>query len=75
MKPKQYVCVHCGEELTNGMHLNPWLPWPTYECPFVQGGVPACNQGQEWYGRNTWVTVAGRDLRPEAAELPREERV
>jgi len=64
-------CAHCGA--MGALRLNPWLPWPSYECAHV-GGVPACAEGQSWYMRNTWQTVAGRDLTPEAEEKSREER-
>lgn len=62
-------CVHCGRELRDGLHLNPWLPWPSYECR------PLCEAGRRWHQINTWETVAGRSLTPEAAELTAAERV
>jgi len=53
-------CIHCGALLTNGLHLNPWLQWPSYECPYIAGAVPRCHEGQQWYADNTVKTVGGR---------------
>jgi len=69
--PTNPRCVHCGAD--GVLRLNPWLPWPSYECRHI-GGVPACVEGQDWYQICTWETLAGRELTPEAAEKPREER-
>ena len=44
-------CIHCGQPATRWSYLRDNTG--AYECPIVRGGVPACVEGQAWYGEKT----------------------